>query len=648
MQSRTNSSSTPAISFLGPISSYTHQVLDLRLIQCPSPFNCRHYEQYAIPMGLTDDCHPQAALGRFDKEKYEYQPAIGIPDVFEAVQSGKAELGVVPFENSTNGAVIFTLELLADRHSLYKDVTICGEAYLDVSHCLLGYVSTADSPVMSGTCTPTTSTPSPVKPKTTPLSSLNHIQRIYTHPQAYGQCEAFLGTYLKGVERLDVSSTSKAAEIVKADKTGTSAAIASSLAADIHTLDILAKGIEDRDDNTTRFLILRKGVDTSATKVDVAAKSMVTFTIDHRTPGALADVLDCFRRYQVNLTSINSRPTKIVPFQYIFFVEFEGIQDLTLPYTTTLGHECSEVALLPQSHHLVYFSPQIPHDALLPDGTDPLQSPGPPFARRMWAGGSLVFNTTSGEQLRLGNMRAACIERIVDVSVKGREGDEKVYVNIERRVGLADTEDELRMNPDAKSSAIASGKISVSDRNYMADQQLLKRHHVDNNDDIGQASLVETRNIVFMREKDTTTAKEDRARLPKILRPTRKPDFDVRMTPTQSLLFRFSALTFNAHAIHLDPQYCRESEGYRNLLLHGPLSLVLMFSVLRSQLQPGEMIKKFNYRNLAPLYANEELRVCVGKNADKSNKYEVWIEGKEGGYAVKGSAVVGPLDSGDR
>ncbi|EMR83441.1 putative chorismate mutase prephenate dehydratase protein [Botrytis cinerea BcDW1] len=611
MQSKINSSSTPAISFLGPISSYTHQ----------------------------------AALGRFDKEKYEYQPAVGIPDVFEAVQSGKAELGVVPFENSTNGAVIFTLELLADRHSLYKDVTICGEAYLDVSHCLLGYVSTADSPVMSGTCTPTTSTPSPVKPKTTPLSSLNHIQRIYTHPQAYGQCEAFLGTYLKGVERLDVSSTSKAAEIVKADKSGTSAAIASSLAADIHKLDILAKGIEDRDDNTTRFLILRKGVDASATKVDVAAKSMVTFTIDHRTPGALADVLDCFRRYQVNLTSINSRPTKVVPFQYIFFVEFEG--NLSLPYTTTLGDECSDTALLPQSHHLVYFSPQIPHSALLPDGTDPLQSPGPPFVRRMWAGGSLVFNTTSGEQLRLDNMRAACIERIVDVSVRGREGDEKVFVNIERRVGLADTGDEHQIDPDAESSAIASGKGSVSDRNYMADQRLLQRHRVDNNDNIGQASLVETRNIVFMREKDTATAKEDCARLPKILRPTRKPDFDVRITPTQSLLFRFSALTFNAHAIHLDPQYCREFEGYRNLLLHGPLSLVLMFSVLRSQLQPGEIIKRFNYRNLAPLYANEELRVCVGKDADKSNKYEVWIEGKEGGYAVKGSAVVGPLDTVD-
>lgn len=124
----------------------------------------------------------------------------------------------------------------------------------------------------------------------------------------------------------------------------------------------------------------------------------------------------------------------------------------------------------------------------------------------------------------------------------------------------------------------------------------------------------------------------------------RRPDFDVRLTPSQSLLFRFSALTFNAHAIHLDPQYCREVEGHRNLLLHGPLSLVLMVSVLRSQLQPGEIIKRLDYRNLAPLYANEELRVCVGKNADKNNKYEVWIEGKEGGYAVKGAAVIGPLE----
>ncbi|KAH6684475.1 Prephenate dehydratase-domain-containing protein [Halenospora varia] len=285
---------TPVVSFLGPVSSYTHQ----------------------------------AALSRFESDKFNYTPATTITDVFKAVQSREAELGVVPFENSTNGAVIFTLELLADRHDLYPDITVCGEAYLDVSHYLLGRIppqpATFDSPDLSGASTPTTSTPSPLRPKSKPLSSLRHIERIYTHPQAWGQCEIFLGAYLKGIERIDVSSTSRAAEIVKEDTSGASAAIASSLAADIHGLDVLAKGIEDRDDNTTRFFVLRKGVDEAARNSNAKSKSLISFTIDHRSPGALAQVLDCFREYALNLTSINSRPTKVIPFQYIFFVEFEG------------------------------------------------------------------------------------------------------------------------------------------------------------------------------------------------------------------------------------------------------------------------------------------------------------------------------------
>jgi prephenate dehydratase len=245
--------------------------------------------------------------------------------VFEAVQSGTADLGVVPFENSTNGAVIFTLDLLADRESFYADISVCREAYLDVSHYLLGQKAvTTDSPGVSGTSTPTSWTPSPLKPRSKPLTSIKHIKRIYTHPQAFGQCEIFLGAYLKGIERIDVSSTSKAAELVKADTTGTSAAIASSLAAEIHGLDILAKSIEDREDNKTRFFVLRKGVDEKAKHEDGPTKSLISFTVDHRSPGALADVLECFRHYKLNLTSINSRPTKVVPFQYIFFVEFEG------------------------------------------------------------------------------------------------------------------------------------------------------------------------------------------------------------------------------------------------------------------------------------------------------------------------------------
>lgn len=110
---------------------------------------------------------------------------------------------------------------------------------------------------------------------------------------------------------------------MKEDESGTSAAIASILTADLQNLDVLAKGIEDRDDNTTRFLVIRKGVADTAGSAD-RTKSLISFEVDHSTPGALASVLNCFQKYGINLTSINSRPTKVVPFQYIFFVEFEG------------------------------------------------------------------------------------------------------------------------------------------------------------------------------------------------------------------------------------------------------------------------------------------------------------------------------------
>ncbi|KAH8821660.1 Prephenate dehydratase-domain-containing protein [Xylogone sp. PMI_703] len=283
-----------AVSFLGPISSYTHQ----------------------------------ATLGCFDPNEHDYRPAVTIPDIFDAVQSGTVTRGVVPFENSTNGAVIFTLELLADRSTIFPDIYVCGEAYLDVQHYLLGHrtpeATLIDTGDLSGTATPTTAIPTPLKPRSKPLSSLKHIQRIYTHPQAFGQCEAFLGAYLKGIERIDVSSTSKAAELVKQDETGTSVAIASKLAAEIHGLDILAESIEDRDDNRTRFFVLRKGIDDYGKTTTKPTKSLISFTVDHGVPGALADVLGCFQRNKLNLTSINSRPTRIIPFQYIFFVEFEG------------------------------------------------------------------------------------------------------------------------------------------------------------------------------------------------------------------------------------------------------------------------------------------------------------------------------------
>ena len=247
------------------------------------------------------------------------------------MQSGAASRGVVPFENSTNGSVVFTLDLFADRELSYLDISVCGEIYHDVHHYLLGNRSGPLLHETDGTSTPTIAVPKPLKPRTQPLSSLERIQRIYSHPQAFGQCELFLGAYLKGIERIDVSSTSKAAELVKADASGTSAAIASQAASVVHNLDVLAAGIEDTDDNTTRFFVLRKGLEDDGVddaglfaQAGAQEKSLVSFTVDHKSPGALANALDSFKSYQLNLTSINSRPSRIRPFQYIFFVEFEG------------------------------------------------------------------------------------------------------------------------------------------------------------------------------------------------------------------------------------------------------------------------------------------------------------------------------------
>ncbi|ROT35900.1 PDT-domain-containing protein [Sodiomyces alkalinus F11] len=331
----------PLVGFLGPKASYSHQ----------------------------------ATLQSFPEYEWDLTPLVTIPDIFAAVQAGDVAYGVVPFENSTNGSVVFSLDCFADRNRLYPDIAVCAEIYLDVHHYLVGRLppssvscpastaipttggvpfSPAEDNAGSGTRTPTESEPHPPTPRAHPRADLSHIRRLYSHPQAWGQCTAFLSTYLKGVEAVDVSSTSRAAELVAADPTGTSAAVSSAVAAQLHGIDVLAECIEDRPDNTTRFFVVRKesispsaeraGVDGrngAAPQRDVSAelghplsttgggkgaktKSLVSFTVPHEAPGALADVLGCFRRFELNLTSINSRPSLVKPFQYVFFVEFQG------------------------------------------------------------------------------------------------------------------------------------------------------------------------------------------------------------------------------------------------------------------------------------------------------------------------------------
>jgi prephenate dehydratase len=230
------------------------------------------------------------------------------------VQQGEADYAIIPCENSTNGSVVQTLDLLADPSNLYQHVEVCGAHYLTVHHCLLARRGVFTSQRDYGSVT-----------------------KLYTHPQAWGQCERFLGTHLRGIERQDVSSTSKAGEIVSKETTERSAAIASHFAAEFHDLDILEENIEDKADNTTRFLVLRNiksertalpfealrdgRAEGAAATAPMTRKTLVSFTVRQDTPGALAEALLTFKNYGMNLTSINSRPNQRNNWQYVFLVE---------------------------------------------------------------------------------------------------------------------------------------------------------------------------------------------------------------------------------------------------------------------------------------------------------------------------------------
>ena len=272
---------------------------------------------------------------------------------------------------------------------------------------------------------------------------------------------------------------------------------------------------------------------------------------------------------------------------------------------------------LPPAHHLIYFPPPIPSHDLLPDGTDPLQSPGPPFVRRMWAGGSVRFN--SSRPTLLNGSRIACLEAIRDVSIKGTPGSEKIFVGIERRVGPC-----------------SEGESEDTTRSRLwQDAEESFGEHV---------GVIERRNIVFMKERSKEQASKDmEAASKKQMAPPGKAEglpvnFEHTVTPDEKLLFRYSALTYNAHAIHLDPGYCKEVEGHRGMLVHGPLSFTFLVTLFNNKLKQegkGERIALIEYRNLSPLYCHEPIRFCGRRSGE--GKWDLWAETPEGGVAVKGS-----------
>ena len=213
----------------------------------------------------------------------EYSSCGTITSVFDEVEKARADYGVVPIENSVEGAVNHTLDMFID-----SDLVICSEIYLEISHSLLSRES--DKRI---------------------------IKKVYSKDQVFGQCRLWLEEHLPNATLIEVASTTKAAEIASKEKG--SGAIASELAAARYHLKDLYDSIEDNAHNVTRFLVIGR-TQAKQTKKD---KTSIMFSLKDRV-GALHDILMPFKKYRINLTKIESRPSKVKAWKYYFFVDMEG------------------------------------------------------------------------------------------------------------------------------------------------------------------------------------------------------------------------------------------------------------------------------------------------------------------------------------
>lgn len=246
-----------------------------------------------------------ASLKKFGAS-IEYESCNTITDVFTEVERSRCDYGVVPIENSVEGMVSHTMDMLIE-----SDLKICSEILLEVSHSLL-----ADCP-------------------------LSKVKRVYSNPQVFGQCRLWLESNLPGRELVEVSSTTRAALIASGEKN--SAAIASEFAGKIYKLKTIVCSIEDSSHNITRFLVIGKTM-AGRTGKD---KTSIMFSIRDRV-GALYTMLTPFKKYNINLTKIESRPSKKKPWQYYFFVDLQGhCQDKkVVEALDSLEKECQYLKIL--------------------------------------------------------------------------------------------------------------------------------------------------------------------------------------------------------------------------------------------------------------------------------------------------------------
>ncbi|WP_020209502.1 prephenate dehydratase [Gilvimarinus chinensis] len=235
----------------------------------------------------------QAALKHFGQSAVA-MPFSAIDEVFREVEAGAVNYGVVPVENSTEGVVSHTLD-----NFMGSNLKICGEVELRVHHNL----------VVSS------------------VTNVNSISRIYSHGQSLAQCRKWLDSHYPKAERIAVSSNAEAARRLKGE--WNAAAIAPAKAAEIYELDILAEKIEDQPDNSTRFLII------GTEQVPASGRDKTSLLVAMRNqPGALHNLLEPFHRNNIDLTRVETRPSRTGVWTYVFFVDFNGHVDEPLVHET--------------------------------------------------------------------------------------------------------------------------------------------------------------------------------------------------------------------------------------------------------------------------------------------------------------------------
>jgi len=223
----------------------------------------------------------QAAIRRFGSS-LRYAPQKTIADVFTEVSKNRADYGVVPVENSTEGVVTHTLDMFVD-----SELKIVAQIVLPIQHCLLS------------------------------KSKREKINKLFTHPQALAQCRVWVQNRLPHAEIVETSSNARSAQLASTEQN--SAAIAGALAAERYGLHILEADLQDNSANVTRFLVLGRQCSPPTGR----DRTSVMFGIAHEV-GALHRALAAFRQHRLNMTKIESRPSKKKAWEYYFFVDCDG------------------------------------------------------------------------------------------------------------------------------------------------------------------------------------------------------------------------------------------------------------------------------------------------------------------------------------